>query len=169
MNESKRFHRYAGVWEYRLAGWLLANPFQQTRKFVSDGDPETWHTLKEYLGPYISQHLAGHCLGWVLAYNDNFGRPMQPSDIRQMPLHTADSEQPNSRALLVKKWCTEVQVLISREHAGDGVDFATLRLILANLNEALECMDVNPALWPDHARLGEGYVEPESAETEDVT
>lgn len=162
------FHRYAGVWEYRLAGWLLANPFQQTRKFVSDSDQESWHTLAEYLQPYRSDHYSGRTLAYVLSFHRTYGQPMQPSDITTMPQGPGDGNVVGSRSLLAKKWCVEVQALIRNQVNGDGVDFNSLRTILANMHDALVSMDIDPPLWPDHARLSQGYVEPESEETDDV-
>lgn len=163
ISQSLRFHQYVGVYEYRLAAWLLANPFQQMRLFVSDDQPETWHTLAEYMAPHLSDHPSGKTLAWVLNFS-KCGRPMQPDDIRGMPNFEGADGIGSSRSILAHKWAVEFQESFRMEGEGVGTDFRTLRNICANLLDALLCMDITPPRWPNLARLGEGLVQLENEE-----
>jgi hypothetical protein len=150
MSEPRKFHRYAGVWEYRLAAWLIAHPFQQQRRFVAEND-SSWETLDGYLGEYCSENASGRTLLYVLSAHRS-GNLVTIDQVRTMPDTVKEKGQLNPRAILAKYW----EIELSKRVASVSVDFRRLRYLLGNLHDALTCMDIEPTLWPHMARLNHG-------------
>lgn len=157
-----KFHRYAGVLEYKMAGWLVAHPYQQARRFWLDsGDEQTESAIMlDILSRHCSDHPSGKTLQYVLGFHALHGRPMQPSDIRGMPNWSGLDGPESSRSQLAQDWVSYTVQHI--DHPGS--EFRLLKCLLADMWDALDVMDIHPEKWPSLAYIGSSPID----EMEDV-
>jgi len=148
-----KFHRYAGVFEYSLAGWLLAHPFMQTRRFYLLTDPEMAEsdTLAGIMLPHCSDNPSGMTLRAVLEYSMITGVAMQPSDIRLMRNFAGTDDETNSRTRLAHSW---MQWTIQHISNPEQDPLKHMKLLLCDMRDALEAMDYIPERWPDLVYIG---------------